>query len=161
MTFGITLYSQTNLNLIFLSQIVAKRYGEKQILNWIQKNIQPTVKHGRGGIMVWEYIAATGIGELVIISKIIDKHLCLNILKENLQKSADKLGIGSKFYFQQDCDPKHMANIMRQWSLYNTPHMLVTPPQSPNKNPIEHVWWKLEKRVKKYNITSKEHLKEI
>lgn len=54
-----------------------------------------------------------------------------------------------------------MANIVYQWLLYDNSHMLVTPPQSPDINPIEHVWWEFEKRVRKYNITSKEHLKEI
>ena len=36
----------------------------------------------------------------------------MNILKENLQKSVDKLGIGISFYFQQDCDPKHTAHMV-------------------------------------------------
>ena len=44
--------------------------------------------------------AASGVGELIFIDTTMDKHLYLNILKENLQKSADKLGIGTSFYFQ-------------------------------------------------------------
>lgn len=78
MTSGITLYSQTNLKLISFSQMIEKRYD--------CKDIRPTVKHEGGCVMVWGHIAATGVGELVIIDKIMDKHLYLNILKENLQK---------------------------------------------------------------------------
>lgn len=125
------------------------------------KNIKSTVKHGGGSVMVWGCIASSGVGELVFIDKIMDKHLYLNILKENLQKSAEKLGIGNTFYFQQDRDPKHTAHIVREWILSNTPHILPTPPQSPDMNPIEHVWWELEKRIRKHHITSKDHLKKL
>lgn len=42
----------------------------------------------------------------------------------------------------------------------HTPHMLVTPPQSPDINPIEHLWAIIEKELQKFNITSKTSLKD-
>ena len=45
--------------------------------------------------------------------------------------------------------------------MYNRPHTLPTPPQSPDLNPMEQVLWELQKRIRKYHITSKEHLKPI
>lgn len=106
-------------------------------------------------------MAASGVGELVFIDGNMDKFQYLNILKGNVRKSAEKLGISNDFYFQQDNDPKHTAEIVRLWLLYNTPHTLKTPPQSPDTNPIEHLWSELESRLRKHHITRKAHLKQL
>ena len=47
-------------------------------------NLQPTVKHGGADVMVWGCISATGVGELVFIDGIMDKHKYLQLLKDNL-----------------------------------------------------------------------------
>lgn len=125
-----------------------------------RRNMLPTVKHGGGGVLVWGCMAASGVGELVFIEEIMDKMLYLNILKNNLSKSAEKLGLAGNYYFQQDNDPKHTAHIVREWILYNTPHTLKTPPQSPDLNPIEHLWDALDKRIRTHDIGSKAQLKQ-
>lgn len=141
--------------------------SDGRVLTWrkqgdalAEKHIQATVKHGGAGVMVWGCMSAAGVGELVFIDEIMDKGLYLNILKENLKKSAQKLGIESDYYFQHDNDPKHTAEIVRLWVLYNTPHTLKTPPQSPDLNPIEHLWDHLDRRVREHHITSKNMLKQ-
>lgn len=142
--------------------------SDGRVLTWRQKgdalqekHIQTTVKHGGAGVMVWGCMSAAGVGELVFIDEIMDKTLYLKILKENLQKSAQKLGIESEYYFQHDNDPKHTAEIVRLWVLYNTPHTLKTPPQSPDLNPIEHLWDHLDRRIREHHITSKSMLKNV
>ena len=45
-------------------------------------------------------MSAAGVGELVFIENIMDKQVYLNILKETLAKSAQKLVIESDYYFQ-------------------------------------------------------------
>ncbi|CAK9811674.1 Transposable element Tc1 transposase [Anthophora quadrimaculata] len=110
--------------------------------------------------MVWGCMAASGVGNLIFIEGILDKAKYLHILKDNLKKSAVKLGLLENFYFQQDNDPKHKAKIVQEWLLYNIPHMLHTPPQSPDINPIEHLWTEIGKRLQNHNITSKDQLKE-
>ncbi|KAF2884424.1 hypothetical protein ILUMI_21748 [Ignelater luminosus] len=52
------------------------------------KNIQHTVKHGGGGVLVWGCMTSFGVGELVFIDQIMDKNFYLDILKNILQKST-------------------------------------------------------------------------
>ncbi|GFY30586.1 transposable element Tc1 transposase [Trichonephila clavipes] len=70
------------------------------------KHTIPTVKNGGGSVMVWGYMAASGVGKLVFIDGLMHKMAYLNVLQNNLKESADKLGLGSNFLFQQDNEPK-------------------------------------------------------
>ncbi|GFV47694.1 transposable element Tc1 transposase [Trichonephila clavipes] len=94
------------------------------------KHTIPTVKHGGGSVMVWECMAAPGVGKLVFIDGIMHKIAYLNILQNNLKESADNLGLGSNFIFQQDNDPKHTAFGVKEWLLYHCRNQLNTPPHS-------------------------------
>ncbi|GFW54917.1 transposable element Tcb2 transposase [Trichonephila clavipes] len=125
------------------------------------KHTIPTVKHGGGSVMVWGCMAASGVGKLVFIDGIMHKMVYLTILQNNLKESADKLGLGSNFIFQQDNDPKHTAFVVKEWLLYHCRYQLNTPPQSPDLNVIENVWSHLERAVQKHQITSKEQLKSV
>lgn len=78
-----------------------------------------------------------------------------------MKPSAAKLGLATTFWFQQDNDPKHTSEVVRLWLLYNTPKQLKTPPQSPDLNPIEHLWDLLEKKIRQHVITSKEMLRSV
>lgn len=60
-------------------------------------------------------------------------------LKNNIQQSAEQMGLGSNFIFQQDNDPKHTAQNTKLWLLYNVKEQLFTPPQSTDLNPSEHL----------------------
>lgn len=123
------------------------------------KNLAPTVKHGGGSVLVWGCFSSAGVGKLVFIEGIMNHLACINILKENLQSSADMLGLGADFIFQHDNDPKHTALNTRLWLLYNVRHQFATPPQSPDMNPIENLWSYLESRLRERAISSKTQLK--
>lgn len=123
------------------------------------RNLKATVKHGGGGVMVWGCMSASGVGRLQFIDSNMDKWMYLDILKRNLQPSVQQLGLGSGWYFYGDNDPKHTAKICKEYLLYNAPHVIDTPPQSPDLNVIEHLWQELEKRVRKRTITNKTQLK--
>lgn len=90
-----------------------------------------------------------------------DQKVYLNILKESLPRSIKKLGLGSDWYFYQDNDPKHKAHNVRLWLLYNCPHVMETPPQSPDINPIENLWDYLGKRLQNREISNKNQLKTV
>lgn len=127
----------------------------------LPQHLRPTVKHGGGHVMVWGACSAAGVGNLHFIEGNMDKHQYLNILKENLKQSAEKLGIGETFHFYQDNDPKHTAGIVREWLLYNCPRVIKTPPQSPDLNIIENLWHKLELEIRKHQISNKNDLKRV
>jgi transposase len=125
------------------------------------ENIVPTVKHGGGSVFVWGCMAAKGVGNLAFIDGIMDRWVYLDILKKNLKKSARKLKMPAVYRFQQDNDPKHTAGVVKQWLLDKIPQQLKTPPQSPDLNPIEHLWSILKSHISKHHITSKDQLKAV
>ena len=122
-------------------------------------NLIPTVKHGGGSVMVWGCMSAKGVGKLHFIEGKIDHMMYIDILKKNLRASAEKMGLGEDFIFQQDNDPKHTARNTKHWLLYNTPKRLETPPQSPDLNPIEHLWHHLETKIRERRISNKKRFR--
>ncbi|GBM98942.1 Transposable element Tc1 transposase [Araneus ventricosus] len=125
------------------------------------KNLVGTVKYGRGDVLVWGCMSASGLGNLVFIDDIMSHALYLNILRDNLKLSAQNVGIGNNFVFYQDNDPKHTVLNVRLWCLYNCPQNLKTPPQSPDLNPIEHIWRELVVKARKHDINTKNELKTV
>ncbi|VVC42120.1 Ribonuclease H-like domain [Cinara cedri] len=118
-----------------------------------------TVKYGGGFVMVWGYMNAQGVGNLHFIDGIMNQYIYLNILKTNLAASAEKMGIKDDFIFTQDNDPKHTVKKVEAWLSNNITEYLVTPPQSPDINPIENLWDYLDRQIRDHNILSKETLK--
>lgn len=126
-----------------------------------ERNTVATVKHGGGGLMVWGCMAASGAGNIEIINGTMDHRYYIEILKRNLKDSAQKLGIGDNFQYYQDNDPKHSALNTKLWMLYNCPKVIKTPPQSPDLNPIEHLWEHLELKLRKRSFSNKTQMQLI
>lgn len=126
-----------------------------------KRNILKTVKGGGGNVMVWGCMAYSGVGNLEVLEGIMTARSYVEVLRRNLKSSAINLGLENDYYFQQDIDPKHTANLTKEWLLYNAPRRLLTPPQSPDLNPIENLWHILDRKVRQTKITSKEHLKQV
>jgi len=119
--------------------------------------LKPTVKYGGGSVMVWGCMSTSGVGNLVRVEGIMYKEQYEKILNENIKQSAKKLKMRS-FIFQQDNDPKHTAGTINQWFINNRINKLEWPAQSPDLNPIEHVWDELERPLKPYSPKNKEEL---
>jgi len=119
------------------------------------KNLNPTVKHGGGGIMVWGCMSSNGAGKLEIIEGIMNQEVYQNILSKNLKQSAAMLRLDKGYLFQQDNDPKHKSKSTTKYLEKNKIYVLQWPPQSPDLNPIEHLWDHIDREIRKHNISSK------
>ncbi|CDQ90445.1 unnamed protein product [Oncorhynchus mykiss] len=85
----------------------------------------------------------------------------VDILKQNLKTSVRKLKLGRKWVFQMDNDPKHTSKVVAKWLKDNKVKVLEGPSQSPDLNPIEHLWAELKEHVRARRPTNLTQLHQL
>jgi len=114
------------------------------------EHVKPTVKFGGGSIMVWGCFSSFGFGNIVRIYGRMNGELYRQILDEDLLGTIQWNGLDkNNIIFQQDNDPKHTANLTKQWFDDNDIEVLDWPPQSPDLNPIEHLWNEIDRHLRR------------
>ncbi len=124
-----------------------------------EKNLVPTVKFGGQKIMVWGCISHKGVGNLVFIAEKINSGVYINTLVNNRKQSAEKMCL-DKFIFQQDGAPSHTSKATKKYFEKNNIQLLEWAAQSPDLNPIEHVWYFIKQELLKYSFKNLNELRE-
>lgn len=140
-------------------------YGNDDIqyVHWPQgkrldpKYVVPTVKHGGGNIMVWGCFSYYGMGPIHKISGTMDRFKYLDILKNVMMPYAE-WEMPLKFIFQHDNDPKHTANVVKDWIAKEKIRVMKWPAQSPDLNLIENLWEITNRQIRKVTIRNKDQL---
>ncbi|CAG7721247.1 unnamed protein product [Allacma fusca] len=164
---GVMVTPQTNRNCIHKggnSCRTARRKPKRKV--WRKpgealkpRNLLPSVKYGGGNVVFWGCMTASGPSQLEFIDGILNSDIYIDILNRNVKTSSRELGLVRYFTFQQDNDPKHTSKKSAAFFKKNKYKMLEWPAQSPDLNPIEHLWHHLEKVVRKTVVTNKTQLR--
>ena len=121
------------------------------------RSVKHRPKHGPK-VHVWGAISWQGTLSIHLFTRNLTADYYIDILTHYLLDQA-MATFGGNWRLQQDNDPKHTAKISKAWVGEWVPETFEWPANSPDFNPIEHLWFMLKTRVEKQLPTSLEQLK--
>ena len=102
-----------------------------------KKDLVPTVKHGGGSIMVWGYFAASELGKLEIVDRVMNSVKYWQILDRILKQSAKDRKLARSWMTLKDNYPTHVSNSSKECFARKKIQVLEWPRQSVDLNPIK------------------------
>ena len=115
------------------------------------------MKHGKYVVM-WGCFGYNGVGQLHRINGIMNARKYRLILSTQMIPSSRELFDGSPWIFQHDNDPKHTSGLIQRYLANKNVNVMVWPSQSPDLNPIENLWSKLDFDVRTRKCNTKDDL---
>lgn len=110
-------------------------------------------------IMVYGAIGLDYKSKLVICEKTLDALEYRNVINKSQMKNDldEKYGEG-QYIFMQDGAPAHTSYLTSLFLQKRVSYLKIWPANSPDLNPIEHLWGAMKRIIKTKNITSKNEL---
>lgn len=130
-------------------KVVWKRPEEEPIMN-------PTAKFPQK-VMIWGGIWFDGKTRLCFIEGTVDRWKYIDILNEYLVKPH--LTVDTEVL--QDGAKAHTAEDTWEFIDEKGIDMIQNPPNSPELNPIEHVWGWMKNQLNKHEVKSMDHLRQL